>query len=222
MHCWATCPLTPHEPGWKLPLRSLSDILLATALRTWPVGLEGTWETRVASEDKRVLAGLLSLSSSLSREQGCGCVYSEVAIPAPAYPGIAGEQCSTVLAKPLVQAHMGPVSACAMAKPPQSLLWNAPGRGSLPTPCHQTQVAAALFPHSRDRHLGCSGSAEEPMADTEGWGDAHTQGDVQGSSLPDSAACSSPKPQPCTCCGAKAMQLLRRKPMAKEQEGGCE
>lgn len=58
--------------------------------------------------------------------------------------------------------------------------------------------------------------AEEPAASTEGWGDAHTQGDVQGSSLPDSAACSPPKSQPCTCCGAKATQLLQGKPMKRE------
>lgn len=166
---------------------------------------------RVASEDKWLLAGLLALSSSLSREQDCGCAYSEVAIPAPASPGIIGEQCCTMPAKPLVQAHIGTVSACAVAETALSPLWSARGRGYLPTPCHQTHLAAALFPWSRDRHLDCSGSSSE------GWEDVHTQGDlVQGSSLPDSAACSSPKLQPCTCRGAKAMQLSQRKPMKRE------
>lgn len=68
-------------------------------------------------------AGLLALSSSLSTEQEHSHACSEV------------DLCSTVLATPPTLAHMGTVSACAMAETPESPLWSAPWRRLLPTPC---------------------------------------------------------------------------------------
>lgn len=67
---WAMWPLAPHKPGWKQPLCSQSGVLCATGLGTWPLGPEGTWETKEWLQ--RTSGCWLGSGSELQLAQGAG------------------------------------------------------------------------------------------------------------------------------------------------------
>lgn len=91
-------------------------------------------------------------------------------------------------------------------RPPRPLSGVHLAEGPSPPWATKLSLLQLSFPGAETGTWAAPAPAEEPAASTEGWGDARMQGDVvQGSNLPDSAACSSPKSQHCTCYGAKAM-----------------
>lgn len=73
------------------------------------------------------------------------------------------------------------VSACAVAGTPPVPSLECTWQRVPPHPVPPNSACCSSFPAAETGAWAAPALAEEPAAGTEGWGDAHTQGDVQGS-----------------------------------------